>query len=181
MTTVCCPTIGWASESLGRSRNLRRGASETVSQPLTRVHQIRSSALSRSTFDDLLKQLSAQPWFGEVSSRLCKFLSYGEDWNGYGEKAISERSVIGAIIILHRIGMGGPKPVVVPVPDGGIQIEWYQGRVEIEVEIPPHGPALVYMARPDGSSSEDVVQQMDDPVWDRLHEAITELNVSGVG
>ena len=180
MTTVCCPTMGWSSESLGWSRHLRKGASETVSQPLTRVHQIRSRSLSQPTFDYFLKQLATQPWFGEVSSRLCRFLSYGADWNGYGEKAISERAAIGTIVILHRIGIGGPKPVVVPVYDGGIQIEWYHSGVEIEVEIPPYGPASIYIARPDGSRVEDVVQQMDNPIWDELHEAITELNAAGV-
>ncbi len=182
MTTVCCPTSqGWSSEGLGRSRHLRKGASETVSQPLTRVHQIRSSVLTQPIFDDFLKQLYTQTWFGEVYSRLCRFLSYSEDWNGYGEKAISERSAIGTIIVLHRIGIGGPRPVVVPVYDGGIQIEWYHNEFEIEVEIPPYGPASVYIARPDGSKFEEVVQQMDNPIWDELHETITELKAAGVG
>ena len=181
MTAVCCPTSeGWFSEGSGWLRHLRRGASETVSQPLARVHQIRSSSLSQPTFDDFLKQLATQPWFGEVSSRLNRFLTYGEDWNGYGEKAISERAAIGTIIVLHRIGIGGPKPVVVPVHDGGIQIEWYHGGVEIEVEIPPYGPASIYIARPDGSRIEDVVQQMDNPIWDELHGAITELKAARV-
>lgn len=34
-------------------------------------------------------------------------------------------------------------PVVVPTPTGGIQIEWHTRGVELEIEVPPQGPAMV--------------------------------------
>lgn len=125
-----------------------------------------------------VNELATQPWFGEVESRLSRFLSYQENWNGYGEKRISRYAVRNALVILHQIGIGGPKPAVVPVHDGSVQIEWYYDGVEIEVEIPPHGFPSVCFARADGTTVEDVVQGLDGPIWDELHATITGLKAA---
>jgi hypothetical protein len=77
--------------------------------------------------------------------------------------------------------MSGPTPIVVPVCDGGIQIEWFYGGFEIEVEVPPSGPVLIYIAYPDGSSREYDVQRMDNSALDELRTIITRLEAPGVG
>ena len=128
-----------------------------------------------------MQDLATQPWFGHVSERLQRFLSYGPNWNEYGEMPISERAVRRTLVVLHRVAISGPEPVVVPVYDGGIQIEWYYGGIEIEVEVPPSGPVSVYVARPDGSSREDDVQRMDNPIWDELRTIVTRLEAPSFG
>lgn len=181
MTAACTYTMEPHYSRPGKPDFRVIGASETVSQPLASVHQIRVRPVAKRGLKYQLEQLSMRPWFGEVSIQLKRFLSYAPDWNGYREKAISERAVIGAIFVLIRIGLDGPKPVVVPVYDGGIQIEWYYDQVEIEVEISPNGPKSIFFMRADGSFTDEVIHDWGNPIWDELHEAITDLRAVGVG
>ena len=117
----------------------------------------------------------------EIATRLQRFLSYEANWNGYGEQPISKQAVKHALVVLHRVALGGPEPVVVPVCDGGIQIEWYYNGTELEVEISPHGAESIYIARPDGTCVEYHPQQMDQDIWDTLRAAVAELKAVGVG
>ena len=128
-----------------------------------------------------MEELAIQPWIKEIMSRLQRFLSYEANWNGYGEKPINKQVAKRALIVLHRIALGGPRPVVVPVCDGGIQIEWYYNGMEIEVEVPPDGNESVYIAYRDGTCVEHHPQQMDDEIWGELRAIVAELKVADVG
>lgn len=83
------------------------------------------------------EKVIAPPWFGDVVERLGQYLSYGENWNGYGERAITGHAVLRTVSLLTKVAMDGPEPAVVPMSDGGIQIEWHYGGTEIEIEVPP--------------------------------------------
>jgi hypothetical protein len=50
------------------------------------------------------------------------------DWNGYGEKAIGEK----AIDTLAWVS-------VVPLSNGGLQLEWHTTQFDIEIEVGPDG------------------------------------------
>lgn len=175
MTAVCCPTIAEPAAEPGWRRYSQQGVSETLSLRLASVHPFPSRSIPQQQQHRIMQDLATQPWFGQVSERLRRFLSYGPNWNEYGEMPISERAVRRTLIVLHRVAINGPEPVVVPVSDGGIQIEWYYGGTEIEVEVPPSGPVSIYVARPDGSSREEDVQRMDNPIWDELRTIVTML------
>ncbi|MCQ3808259.1 MAG: hypothetical protein OXB92_09480 [Acidimicrobiaceae bacterium] len=135
----------------------------------------------QSVNSHILKDLSAQPWFKEIATRLQRFLSYEANWNGCGEQPISKSAVKHALVVLHRVALGGPEPVVVPVCDGGIQIEWYYSGTEIEVEISPRGAESIYIAPPDGTCVEHDPQQMDQDIWDKLRAVLAEPKADGVG
>ena len=181
MTAVCCPTIAESSGGARWRHYSQKGVSETLSQPLAPVHPFPNRTIPQQHQHRIAQNLATQPWFGHVSERLQRYLSYGANWNEYGEMPISEHAVRRTLIVLHRVAISGPEPVVVPVCDGGIQLEWYYSGIEIEVEIPPSGPVSIYVARPDGSSREDDVQRMDDPIWDELHTIVARLEATGVG
>ena len=149
----------------------RRGRSETISPPPATVHPFRPREPDPSSHP-----LREQPWFSDVWGNLEKLLRLGENWNGYGEQAISKNAVARALVVLQRIACGGPEPVVVPVYDGGIQIEWYENVAEIEVFVPPSGPMEVYLKRPDGTIRE--VENLRDhahPIWSDLRATIRNL------
>lgn len=181
MTAVCWQTVERPLEDVEWRRYSRKGISETVSQPQTNVYEFRGGTAPQLNLDAYRRELATQPWYGSVHSQLSKFLSYGANWNGYGEKPISEQAVKCAMLVLHRIAMGGPEPMVIPVYHGGIQIEWYYEGLEIEIELPPSSPAAVYIANPNGDSREDIALTLDDPIWDDLHMAILSLKAAYVG
>ena len=181
MTVVCWPITERPIAEVEWRRYSRKGISETVSQPHTHEYQFRDSSALQPSPSRIVEELAVQPWITGITTRLQRFLSYEANWNGYGETPISAQAAKRTMIVLHRVGLGGPEPAVVPVCDGGIQVEWYYSGMEIEVDIPPSGRVSIYIAHPDGSSVEYHPQQMDDAIWDELHTIVTELKVAGVG
>ena len=180
MTVACCPKIERPIEEAQWRRYSRKGTSETVSQRHTHEHQFHDKTPPHPSHSRILTDLSFQPWFKEIATRLRRFRSYEANWNGYGEQPISEQVVKRALVVLHYVALGGPEPVVVPVCDGGVQIEWHYSGMEIEVEISPHGSASIYIAHPDGTSV-DYPEQMDQKKWDELRAVVAELKADGVG
>ena len=150
------------------------GASETVTQS-ARIYPFPRHSTRPQPSDIILDDLRSQPWFNGVCERLRRFMSYDKNWNGYGEEAISDRAVKRALIALYRVALGGPTPVVVPMSHGGIQIEWYYGSKEIEVDIPAAGPISVFVVDQDGTMNEASVDDLGDPIWDSLHSMIVDL------
>ena len=181
MTAVCWPTTERPIEEVEWRRYSRKGISETVSQLHTHEHQSRDSTAPQPSHSRILEELAVQPWFVGIATRLQRFLSYEANWNGYEERPISTQAVKRTMVVLHRVALGGPEPVVVPVCDGGIQIEWYYNGMEIEVEIPPYGNESVYIAYSDGTCVEHHPQQMDDEIWGKLRAIVAELKVADFG
>ena len=54
--------------------------------------------------------LQNQPWFHPTLSQLAKFLSLGDDWDGYGAKATHESAVKRAVAVLNAVCPAGPEP-----------------------------------------------------------------------
>ena len=121
-------------------------------------------------------RINRPPWFGAVVERLGQYLSLGEDWNGYGENAITTQAVVRTVKLLTQVAMKGPEPAVFPMSDGGIQIEWHYGGTEIEIEVPPDDRRLsVYISLPDGTVLERPRKSPGDPIWRALRTRIAAL------
>jgi len=120
------------------------------------------------------RELRGRPWFRETLIRFLELLSLGENWNGYGERAIRDTAVKRALNVLEVIGTDGPTPSVVPMSDGGLQLEWMGNEFEIEVEIPPEGLASVLIIGPNNEESECSVGPRSE-VWASLRELITQM------
>ena len=97
--------------------------------------------------------LPGPSWFHPTLSQLAKFLSLGDDWDGYGAKATHESAVKRAVAVLNAVCPAGPEPWVVPTSDGGMQIEWASNGLEIEIEVLPAGPAQILIVEPSGQES----------------------------
>ena len=127
---------------------------------------------------EITLQLSAalfrQQWFRPTLDRMIEFLSLEENWNGYGERPIHDSAVKRAVDILNEICPNGPGPSVVPTPRGGLQIEWAVGDFEIEVEIPPSGPALVLVVDPSGHETETTATARSG-AWELLRNHLSRM------
>ena len=88
-------------------------------------------------------------WFHHLLWRLRSLLDLRPDWNGYGERAVHPASAKRVVALLNEISYVGETPAVVPLSDGGLQLEWHREGRNLEVEVPPSGPAVAWFYTPD--------------------------------
>ena len=124
------------------------------------------------------RTLRRQPWFHPTLDQLAKFLSLGDDWDGYGAQATHESAVKRAVAVLDAVCPEGPEPWVVPTSDGGVQLEWASSGLEIEIEILPTGPAQILIVEPSGEESEMPAFSGSTEIWEQLHDRIAEMGPS---
>lgn len=85
---------------------------------------------------------------GRASSRLAEpyvrklwsLLRLEPGWDSYGACPISPRAVETALAFLAQTA-SVPRPSIVPTVRGGIQLEWHDGRIDVEIECLPSGHA----------------------------------------
>lgn len=76
-------------------------------------------------------------------SRLDALASLAENWDGYGAHALSPFALNAAGQVIDQLLREPlPPPTIVPVPSGGVQLEWVAGTVEIDLEIRPDGDGI---------------------------------------
>lgn len=92
--------------------------------------------------------------------RLAQFSGYPANWNGYGERPISDVAITRAantLVQLARALPGYPPSTVVPLATGGVQMEWLDGDLLLEVQ--PGGELEAYEA--DSDMSWDIKETAD--------------------
>ena len=101
---------------------------------------------------------SAKPLI-DATSRLAALIKLPGDWDSYGGLAPSKESVIAALALLMELWidelLSSDIPVdIVPVPTGGIQLEWSGASGDIEIEIDRSGSMTSLIEWNDGSREE---------------------------
>ena len=81
----------------------------------------------------------SKSWFGEATKRLMASRELKQDWDSYKSDPISQDAIDKAYDILSSLKKDtSAKPfMIVPVSDGGVQIEWRGKKGALEVEISP--------------------------------------------
>jgi hypothetical protein len=80
-----------------------------------------------------------------VAAKLNAFLALPPGWNSYDASPIREESVETAWALLSCVlGPQMPLPYVVPLPSGGVQLEWHTERLDLEIEIESPDRMAVY-------------------------------------
>ena len=107
----------------------RSGPQEQIPRPLANRSVASVDRLVSPLFDSLRKQISG---FGTLK----------RNWDSYGSKPIKGESIRAALKLLSCLSEELPVTIgediiptaAVPVPDGGVQLEWMLADSEIEVE-----------------------------------------------
>ncbi len=96
-------------------------------------------------------QFSNLRWLVEhVKYKMNDLLSLGEGWDGHRGKAITQEAVQSVFqFVLAVCDELTFFPQFIPLPDGGIQIEWHTGGESIEIEIDGSGNAHVMILNSD--------------------------------
>jgi len=107
--------------------------------PINRAHgQFKTEIINSSQAD--FTQLNA------IAKLINQFLSLDTNWDTYGGKPTTEVAARKAMnIITSLLSEGARAPAVVPVNNGGVQIEWHNGGWDVEIEVHPDGSVSTFI------------------------------------
>ncbi len=84
-------------------------------------------------------------WPVGVFQKVLRLEELPEGWDGQDSPAIQSAAIEGALRMLASVRVEGSEdPSVVPVPGGGVQLEWRVGGRDLEIEFLPDG-SLQYL------------------------------------
>jgi hypothetical protein len=108
----------------------------------------------------LIGELS--PGVEAAIKKLLEISTMKPGWDGYRSASISGPAREGALSLLRMIdGLGLPPPRVVPVPGGGIQVEFTKAEKELEIELEPSGQIAFLKTDSEGDEEEGRLAQCD--------------------
>lgn len=107
--------------------------------------------------------IAQQIWMLRVWERLQALQELPENWNGYGESPVALEAVAQTAELLVDIGPTQPMPDIVPLCDGGLQIEWSDSSRELEIEVGPQGARTAFFVDDEGREQEFEVSAEDVP------------------
>jgi hypothetical protein len=96
------------------------------------------------------------PWMQETDEAWGRLLELHEGWNSYRAHAISRDAIIKASEILNAVMlMNTPAPSVLPTPPGGVQLEWHERGIDLEVEVTPRLQVLMVFEDEETETSDE--------------------------
>ena len=94
----------------------------------------------------------APSWLEAVLHKLQELLYLEADWNSYGAPPITFDAIRTALEVLGEVvPRRAPAPTIVPTVDGGVQLEWHRGGIDLEIEITSPHQAVAYFAQQETS------------------------------
>jgi hypothetical protein len=116
-------------------------------------------------------------WLDATVKGLGSTLSLARGWDTYDGAPVSTRSVDRALAFLFAfLEPSSPTPSVVPLSDGGVQVEWHRGGLDIEVTFSPREAPELYVRdletgnEWDGDATPELIEQVR-PLLARLRAA----------
>lgn len=84
-------------------------------------------------------------WFSATLKRITELLQLPSNWDGYGASEVRTEVARRALTsLLSLLDDDSPTPSVVPLSDGGLQVEWHRHSRSLEIEFPASGSASFY-------------------------------------
>lgn len=81
-----------------------------------------------------------------IGRRLAELSGLERNWDGYDAQRVDPDALRFANDVLDDVlGWPIPVPQIFPVPDGGVQLEWSAGPVELELELEPGGRSAIFI------------------------------------
>ncbi len=91
-----------------------------------------------------------------LSTRFEELAALEPDWDTYGAHRVDADALReGQAFVERLLQQPIPVPSIFPVPDGGVQLEWSAGPVELELEFEP-GAAVAVFACDDREAGQQI-------------------------
>src|SRR5262245_45803740 len=72
-------------------------------------------------------------WFDASVTGMTHILGLARGWDSYDARPVARRSAQNALTFLARfVEATTAPPAVVPLSDGGVQLEWHRGGLDVE-------------------------------------------------
>ncbi|MGA2254556.1 MAG: hypothetical protein ABSG53_07845 [Thermoguttaceae bacterium] len=104
----------------------------------------------------------APAWFDDLLAEISELVKLEESWDSYGARPIDPHCVEAtANLFLPIFNSDTPRPSVVPINRGGIQLEWHRAGTDLEIEIEPPERLHVFFGK-DRETTEAEMMLTDD-------------------
>jgi hypothetical protein len=112
-----------------------------------------------SIYKVVLRNNFLPDWVKPTISAFIGIQNLSENWDSYGGKAINRDLINQSLFTLGQImKTDSPAPSVVPMGDGGIQIEWHRKQQDLEIVFPAGDvPQFYYRNRSTATAEEGLV------------------------
>jgi hypothetical protein len=80
-------------------------------------------------------------WLKSAMERLDRLAELGPDWDSYGagpitaEAIATGRRIVSLLSLVSLVAPDLSEPFVCPCNDGGLQLEWHEGGVDVEIYV----------------------------------------------
>jgi hypothetical protein len=112
----------------------------SVSLPEFLKRFIGASTVAVKSNIDVWSDRSLPPWIDPLIKQLESVLALKPGWDGAKANPITSDALEAALKVLEEtMAWDTIAPAVVPVSDGGIQLEWHCAGVDLEVYVEPDG------------------------------------------
>lgn len=93
-------------------------------------------------------------WLPAVYGRMQELMSLDIGWDGHNGQPVS-RDIAGFAIefLLQTMTTDGPPPQLVPLSYGGVQLEWHEKEIDLEIEV--EAPNRIFVSFEDHQSGEE--------------------------
>jgi hypothetical protein len=92
---------------------------------------------SQSTYPNFWKEYYARPrsaWEQDVTNKIVNLTKFPDNWDGYNSPPLRDDVGTFALTVLKQLMLPQtPTPQVVPSAGGGVQLEWHEKEVDLEV------------------------------------------------
>jgi hypothetical protein len=127
---------------------------DTMSLPEVGI-SIRENAVTVSF--NTVSEISSTKWFNRTITELIRLLWLRKDWNSDNPKQISPKAVERILAVLLAIlDSDSTPPIVVPTTRGGVQVEWHQKGIDLEIEAFDSGKLEYFFSGPKGEKEGSV-------------------------
>ncbi len=78
----------------------------------------------------------AASWLQSAIQRISELTALAHGWDSYSAKPVSADAAIDAVQLLLSLAYPElPEPSIVPLADGGLQLEWHRGGLDVEITL----------------------------------------------
>lgn len=116
------------------------------------------SATRRSAEPSIVRvkvQTPAASWVRDAIAEIEQLTALSADWDTYGASPITASAATKAVrFLVDNAYAELARPSIVPMSDGGIQLEWHRGGVDLEISI-SDGDSGVFVAHAGAGESEE--------------------------
>jgi hypothetical protein len=150
-----------ATPSYLSDRGITRRGLWGVTQATANVTGRLGQALS-ITYDEprqmrVPRDVAQAPWFQSVLHDLAIAATMPQAWDSYFGAPVRTKVAAEALVFLSRfLHVDAPAPQVVPLADGGVQLEWHRSGLDVEITFPSTGNPELYFHDSETRAEHDV-------------------------